>query len=184
MARDTSTPDWIEKGRQILAEKAQKEEAGISALHDIQKQYVEATRKLFDELKDLAQQLGLQVQQAPPKIVTNPLEETFEISGDLIISHGRGKSVRLIPGDLVQNFVPPAFSGIKVETQPPGLLPFNELFFAERSQNWVVRVPVRIEPSNYETQGYETQSITAEKLIQTAFLREKREKFLDYQSSN
>lgn len=158
-----------------MAEKAQKEEAAISELRDIQKQYVEATRKLFEELKHLAQQLGLQVQQASLKVVTNTFfEEKFEISGDLLISHGRRRSLRLIPGDLVQNLVPAAFSGIKVETQPPGLLPFNELFFAERSQSWVVRVPVRADKQlgRFDAPVYETQNITAEALIKAAFLPE------------
>lgn len=175
MAHDVNTPDWIERGRQILAEQAQKEEAAISELREIQKQYIEATRKLFEELKHLAQQLGLQVQQAPPKVVTNTFfEETFEISGDLLISHGRSKSLRLIPGDLVQNFVPAAFSGIKVETQPPGLLPFNELFFAERSQSWVVRVPARTakQLGKLDAPVYETKSIAAEDLIKAAFIPE------------
>lgn len=168
VAEMTNRPD-VEKWRQTLAEKTKQEKAITEEIRAYQRLYADATNKLFEEISTLARELGLNVTQGSPKTVQNTMiDEYFQIVGDLTVSRGARARVSLIPGDLMQNLVPAAFSGIGVQTEPPNLLPFDELFFAERDQLWVVRVKA----GSHNKPIYETKSISAEALIRAAFLRE------------
>ena len=163
--------EWIERTRQKLQTQAEEEREVKESIRSIHEAYSQAIRDLFDEIESLANEVGLRTQKNEPKQVQNTLlGEYFQVPGDLTVSFEGKKSLYLIPGDLTQNLAPAAFSGIGVLTKPSGLLPFDELFYAEKSHSWVIRENTGRPTSPH----YETKSITPENLIERCFLKQSK----------